>query len=883
MCKFYKGLILCIAISILFTYLFSFSVVHAETQSPVTAQPPNKDVSHPKRLDAPTRRVLCLNSYHEGFKWSDDILDGINSGLVSHNFKIEFQTEYLDTQRVSDENYLEILYESYKYKFKSNKFDLIIASDDAAFQFLLKYGDNLFPDIPVVFCGVNDYKESMLQGHDLYTGIIRGYEISDTIDIALKLQPDIKKVYYLNDNTAAGQYIKEEFDKIIPDYQGKLQFVALTGRDLFDISKQLKSLPPDGIVLLLIYNKEATGRHLDYYEAATVISESSNLPVYSIWDFYLGNGIVGGKFSSGYHQGEKAAEMAVRILNGTAPKDISVNEVKISEYAFDFAQLRTLGINIEQLPVNSKIINLPHEAKKKVLIINSYNKGLKWTDDIENGIKEALSEKINTLDIFYEYIDANRNSDPISIQKSDDFLRNKYLNSSFDLIITTDEEAYDFINRYSRNLFKDTSIVFCGVNRIDFIDPRSHATGVLEAIDIEGTIELALSLYPGTERLVVINDTTPTGEAVKKNNFEVLNKYKSKMPFFRLLQDINMTDLIKQLETFEEGTIILLLSYSRDKSYNLFSYNETIKTISSYSKVPVFGVWDFYLGNGLLGGIITSGYEQGLRAGAMAFRILDGENPKNIPVESNSPNKVMFDYNVMERFGLEMSDIPDGATIVNLPYTFTDFFNENKKEIMKIIYGFSLLIIITLFIIVILLNKNVRIRKEGEERERNLAMTDALTGIPNRRAAYDNLKRMMAEVDRSGTALTVCYIDVDNMKHVNDNYGHKEGDELLKSFAGLLLNNIRGSDIACRLGGDEFMIVFHNTGLAKAKETCQRIHLNVSLFNQERKKPYDIKASCGFAEYTAEYDKSMEELLEEADNAMYKAKENNRKADVIQI
>ena len=109
--------------------------------------------------DIPLKKVLVFNSYHQGYKWSDDIMSGIVSVLGS-NTKLQF--EYMDTQRIADAGYLLKLSEVYSYKFRRQHFDAIIAADDPAYNFLLKYRHKLFSETPLIFCGVNFFVVSML-------------------------------------------------------------------------------------------------------------------------------------------------------------------------------------------------------------------------------------------------------------------------------------------------------------------------------------------------------------------------------------------------------------------------------------------------------------------------------------------------------------------------------------------------------------------------------------------------------------------------------------------------------------------------------------------------------------------------------------------------
>src|SRR5690606_11689235 len=114
-------------------------------------------------------------------------------------------------------------------------------------------------------------------------------------------------------------------------------------------------------------------------------------------------------------------------------------------------------------------------------------------------------------------------------------------------------------------------------------------------------------------------------------------------------------------------------------------------------------------------------------------------------------------------------------------------------------------------------------RLEGAlAREQRLARTDALTGLPNSRAFLDALRREVARSERDARVLAVAYIDIDNFKLVNDEYGHAEGDELLRKLAQALVECIRAGDVPGRLGGDEFAVLFIDISPESAERVAQR-------------------------------------------------------------
>lgn len=163
-------------------------------------------------------------------------------------------------------------------------------------------------------------------------------------------------------------------------------------------------------------------------------------------------------------------------------------------------------------------------------------------------------------------------------------------------------------------------------------------------------------------------------------------------------------------------------------------------------------------------------------------------------------------------------------------------------------------------------------KKEQEEKLKKLAATDRLTNIMNRRMGTTYLQKQMGRVKREGIDLTVCFIDVNGLKNVNDNFGHNEGDNLLKSTAQLLADNIRETDAVARFGGDEFLIIFNDCQLQEAKDIWNRIEKAIDNWNKNTEKPYEISLSRGFAQKTKDDDLSLDDLVNKADERMYEKK-----------
>jgi PAS domain S-box-containing protein len=308
------------------------------------------------------KTVLILHSYYKGYRWTDDENRGIDSVLSPALGAANIYIEYMDAKRFSGRDSLEQLPEIYRQRLTSHHFDVIVATDNNAFDFLRQYRDRLFPGTPVVFCGVNYFQEDDLKGHRLFTGVSEEADVKDTLDLALRLHPETDHVYVVNEVTETGQTVHDEIVKLIPSYAGSVDFTFLENYSMPELLDTLRKLPRNSLVFYSFFSRDRTGRFFEYDQSASAIAGASAAPVYGAWDFNLGFGMVGGKLISGFYQGETAGKIALRVLRGESPDSIPVvrfSPDRPNRYLFDYVQLRRFGIRSSALPKGSLIVNQP--------------------------------------------------------------------------------------------------------------------------------------------------------------------------------------------------------------------------------------------------------------------------------------------------------------------------------------------------------------------------------------------------------------------------------------------------------------------------------------------------------------------------------------------
>lgn len=307
------------------------------------------------------RHVLLLNSYHQGYAWTDDIVRGASDVLLAKASPIDIDVEYRDSRR-HEETAADYAFALFlQSKFAHLQPDVILASDGAAVEFLLHYRPELFPKVPVVFCGVNEYHGSSAYisanpaARPWLAGVLEQIDIEDTIKIALRMRPQTRSIITIGE-TDEVQYARD-LGFLYPTLH--VRRISPQRLTLDELGAQVMALPHDSIVLLSAFSRDVTRRFLSMRESVKFVCDRSPVPVFGISKNALGWGIVGGKLSDGYAQGTAAGEMVVSLLKGAKPSELGIRWTSPNPYEFDWSQLVHWGIPASLLPLGSIVINRP--------------------------------------------------------------------------------------------------------------------------------------------------------------------------------------------------------------------------------------------------------------------------------------------------------------------------------------------------------------------------------------------------------------------------------------------------------------------------------------------------------------------------------------------
>lgn len=324
-------------------------------------------------------------------------------------------------------------------------------------------------------------------------------------------------------------------------------------------------------------------------------------------------------------------------------------------------------------PIATRADNTQTDAGTSVLVVHSYSRALAWTEAMDDAIQDTLRSSGQAMEVLTEYLDTKRHPladiEPALVR----LLELKYRDIEPALVITTDNSAFDFVVRH-RGIFNDAPLVFAGLNNFDaaWAPPGSNITGVVEKVDLKGTIALIRDLQPDLTTLAVVTDEVPTGKLHREAAIKLFDANDPVISdlILRDLSGITADELKSELELLDPDSAVLHMSLYRDTAGLTFTAEEGIEFVLAHTDRPVYVLWDFMVIGGVVGGHVISGAEQGRVAAALALDLLAGAAPDEIPVRTRSPNESLINWPAVEKFHLELSAIDDTTRILNHPTTF---------------------------------------------------------------------------------------------------------------------------------------------------------------------------------------------------------------------
>jgi signal transduction histidine kinase/ActR/RegA family two-component response regulator len=350
-----------------------------------------------------------------------------------------------------------------------------------------------------------------------------------------------------------------------------------------------------------------------------------------------------------------------------------------------------------------------------VLLINSYNVGYEWTDELSRGVRAGLEGHGTPIDLSVEFLDARRRGEELFPQMRT-LLESRYSAARTAAIIAADDPALKFLLEHAPDLLASVPVIFCGVSSEELAAraPRSRFTGVREVMTVSPALDVAVSLHAPRRVFVVVDDTLNSNTV--RHSLEAYARQQRGLQMVYL--DGHTLSFDQILATLRRDTtsrdLLMTTSFTRDLTGRSFPASESLAQIAAASAAPTYSPLATAVGQGQLASGINAGFEHGLTTARLTMAVLRGRAPADVPIELFNRIGYQFDYRQLVRYGVDESRLPTAALIIGRPRSF---YRENRLLIWV-----TTLFILGQTVVIAAFTRNVLRRRTAE---RELARTEA--------------------------------------------------------------------------------------------------------------------------------------------------------------
>ncbi|MDA3927997.1 MAG: hypothetical protein PF541_03505, partial [Prolixibacteraceae bacterium] len=346
------------------------------------------------------------------------------------------------------------------------------------------------------------------------------------------------------------------------------------------------------------------------------------------------------------------------------------------------------------------------EDVSEILYINSYHNGYFWSDGVTEGIKNTLKNSSNYV-LNIEYLDAKKDpnyyKDPLCIN----YFERKYTPETIDLIITSDNDALDFIlMNLNHSLFRNKKIVACGISNIEAYQTYENLYLVKEITTFEETIDIMTSFFPDMEKLIFISDNLSSGRIYIEQVSQIIDTQFKNIEL-EVWDCIDLNTLAKRVSRIKFPSVLFYSTVNNDCNNQTVNEYDVAEIIGKNTRAPLFSGHYTTTTKGFIGGCMTTGLQNGKMAGNLAIDLLI-DNKKNIKKITIPEVITVFDHKSLTKFRIPKKLIPNNSIILDKP---ENFWKRNKK-----LLSISFLIILQLFIVIGLLYRSVIQQKKFEKK-----------------------------------------------------------------------------------------------------------------------------------------------------------------------
>jgi len=362
---------------------------------------------------------------------------------------------------------------------------------------------------------------------------------------------------------------------------------------------------------------------------------------------------------------------------------------------------------------------LPIEAKeqKHVLIIYAQDKSHPAHELTEKGIHSVLDSNLPyDIQLYAEYLDVANFPSSAQMNAAAEYIRTKYAESHIDSIITVYDTALYFMINNGAPLLPGVPIIasqlpFETGKKLNSSPLRRFTTGTITGESMSELMQSIFKLMPRTKHIALICGSSISDRDSETVYRQQIERYNDKITLISLNQ-LTLEEILRRVATLPANTVVLYGSLFEDAAGKMYVPREVLPRISQASNAPVFGLYDSYLGHGIIGGSLFSFEEHGKESARLLLRVLAGERPDTIPWSGSHSSIQVFDWRELKRWSIKKSLLPPGSELLYYTPSLWERYH------YYIFSAFALLVLQSCLIVFLIHQRSQRRRAQDKLAER---------------------------------------------------------------------------------------------------------------------------------------------------------------------
>ncbi len=758
--------------------------------------------------------VLVLHSGYQGNEQTRQIQKGIETRFLDSN--ISLYVSYLDSNQTMSDQAIIRHVDFLSRKFDTKKFDAVIVSGENAFKLVQDYGERLFVNTPIILTGIKLKNHLVTEFSHKLSAVVEPENIFDTVDLAIKLFPKTTDIYIVTGSSSASKLTDDTIQQF--SINPKQSLTILSEETEVSLKQVISKARNNAVLIFSDFSRDKNGTFINRNEILKSLTSIARIPLFVLHQHDLIEGVLGGVVTSGFIQGEAAADNILQLLQGVSIEDLPVEISLNNQYLIQYSELLRWGIKGSDLPDSYKIINQPAQE-----------------DETHFGLMTLLIILfVFTLVFIWVWRKFHNLEVTTSLLKAKHERVKNIFNVSYDFIFILDLVG---------------EVKMANQTALDFIE--------MSESDVNGEIlwETPWWQHDAASKRK-LKSAMGQARVGKTARFEcrLINKSQESYAFDVFIQPVK-NDLATGNSRNEITSIIV---EARDIS-SIKAVEEEVQKANKRSNLLLDESPSMLLMLNVQGLILSCN-----KFGCNLLGYADGELIGRNLVTLYSQ---LVNINELKSYLAECADREDMLLTREISYSTKNGRKVWINERVRKIEGHDQYFLVC---------ENITERYELSKELNYRASHDYLTGLKNRLFFESQLDKSLQDIQTSNNPCSLMYLDMDKFKIINDTCGHHAGDEVLRQIATILTDSVPTRAMVARLGGDEFAIILPMLELDEAHKVAETIISAIAkhyfLWEEHH---FSLGISIGLTELST-FSRDGVQALNCVDSACYTAKQSGR-------